>query len=116
MKKAAILLALLFLASCAEELPPSPPAPGETTPVQTGQLTEVTIEGFAFNPPVVTIRAGESVRFKNLDRVTHTATGDSFDTGPLASGESKEITFDTPGTYDYICTPHPNMKGKIVVQ
>ena len=52
----------------------------------------------------------------------HTATafnkgkiGD-WDTGGLAKGEQKQITFKEPGTYFYICTPHPWMYGQIIVE
>ena len=52
----------------------------------------------------------------------HTATAfengkfGEWDTGPLGSGESKRITFDKPGTYYYICTPHPWMYGQVIVE
>jgi hypothetical protein len=39
----------------------------------------------------------------------------AFDSGDLEEGESYSLTFTTPGTYDYLCTPHPNMTGRIVV-
>ena len=35
-------------------------------------------------------------------------------TTPLNPGEAK-ITFNTAGTYSYICLIHPDMKGQIVV-
>ncbi len=38
------------------------------------------------------------------------------DTGALAKGESKDITFKDPGTYFYICTPHPWMYGQVIVE
>jgi plastocyanin len=36
-----------------------------------------------------------------------------WDTGLLAKGESKEVTFKEAGTYFYICTPHPWMYGQV---
>jgi quinohemoprotein ethanol dehydrogenase len=39
-----------------------------------------------------------------------------WDTGALVKGEQKEITFKQPGTYFYICTPHPWMYGQIIVE
>ena len=47
---------------------------------------------------------------------TATSTTGAFDSGDLAQGESFSVTFTTPGTYDYFCTPHPTMTGQIVVQ
>ena len=32
--------------------------------------------------------------------------------GRSGSGESKTIIFDKPGTYFYICTPHPRCTGR----
>jgi len=34
----------------------------------------------------------------------------------LAKGETKTVTFDKPGIYYYICTPHPWMYGRIIVE
>ena len=40
----------------------------------------------------------------------------NWDTGPLTKGESKEIKFTEPGSYYYICTPHPWMYGQVIVE
>jgi plastocyanin len=40
----------------------------------------------------------------------------NWDTGPLGNGEEKAITFTEPGTYFYICTPHPRMYGQVIVE
>lgn len=71
----------------------------------------------AFDPPVVNIKAGQTVEWTNTDGVAHTATADkgSFDSGFLDSGQTYSFTFRTTGTYTYHCTPHPWMKGTIVV-
>ena len=82
-----------------------------------GTSNSVEIADFAFSPPTLTIAAGESVTWTNSDQVVHTATSTSgaFDSGDLDPGESYTFTFTTPGTYDYLCTPHPSMTGRIVV-
>lgn len=80
---------------------------------------EVVIENFAFAPATLTVSAGTTVTFTNKDLASHTATADdgtSFDTGLIGQNESATVTFDTPGTYAYHCTPHPTMKGTIVVE
>ena len=78
----------------------------------------VTISDFAFSPATVTITAGDTVTWTNTDPVVHTATSTTgaFDSGDIAQGDSFSVTFTTPGTYDYFCTPHPTMTGQIVVQ
>jgi plastocyanin len=87
-----------------------------TMPARAGG-TLVEIVDFAFEPAELTIEAGATVTWTNLDVVEHTATATdgSWDTGLLEQGESGSITFTTPGTYDYLCTPHPSMTGRIVV-
>jgi len=86
--------------------------------VRAGGTHAVEIADFAFSPPILTITAGETVTWTNADPVVHTATSTSgaFDSGDLDQGESYSVTFTTPGTYDYLCTPHPTMTGSIVVQ
>ena len=78
----------------------------------------VTIADFAFSPPMLTITAGDTVTWTNEDQVVHTATSatGAFDSGDLAQGASFSFTFTTPGTYAYVCSPHPDMTGQIVVQ
>ena len=78
----------------------------------------IEIKNFTFGPKTITVKKDTKVTFANQDSVSHTATSDdgSFDTGLLAKGESQSITFDEAGTYNYHCTPHPNMKATIIVQ
>jgi hypothetical protein len=75
----------------------------------------VTVAGFAFGPGSVEVEAGDSVTWSNDDEAPHTATGDDFDTGTIASGASASVTFDTAGTFDYVCSIHPQMTGTVVV-
>jgi len=56
------------------------------------------------------------VTWTNEDAIDHTATGSGFDTEPLGTGESSTITFDTAGTFAYVCSIHPTMTGSIVVE
>jgi plastocyanin len=77
----------------------------------------VTIKDFAFDPGDVTVAKGTTVTWKNDDSATHRIkSGDgSFDSEDLKNGDSFEHTFDTAGTFDYICGIHPSMKGKVTV-
>jgi len=76
----------------------------------------VTIKDFDFAPASVTVNEGDTVTWTNQGPTPHTATGDGFDTGILNAGQSGSHTFDSAGTFSYICTPHPNMKGTVIVQ
>jgi plastocyanin len=78
----------------------------------------VAIAGFEFSPAAITINVGDRVTWTNSDAVAHTATATSgaFDTGDIAQGESATVRFTQPGTYSYVCTPHPSMTGTIRVR
>jgi len=88
----------------------------ETTGSASGQ-GEVRIADFDYVPAVLEVTSGTVVKWTNEDGAPHTATAqdDTFDTGRLDKGESGEITFDMPGAYEYICTFHSYMEGRIVV-
>jgi plastocyanin len=90
-------------------LPPAPPAAG---------AVDVKIQGFAFDPPTLTVKAGTKVTWTNNDSAGHTVVSDAGDwaSGDLATGATFSHTFDTPGTFTYHCGVHPAMKGKIIVQ
>ena len=96
-----------------------PTVPGSPSPTPTAAgIVEVDIQGFAFNPSSITIPAGTTVRWTNKDAVGHTVTSDSggtLDSPLLQNGQSWEFTFTEPGTYTYHCTPHPFMRGTVIV-
>ena len=78
----------------------------------------VTIADFQFTPAQITINQGDTVTWTNNGPTPHSATAPdgSFDTGIFPAGQSRSHTFNDAGTFSYICTPHPNMHGTIVVQ
>lgn len=78
----------------------------------------IDITNFRYSPNPVEVKAGAKVTFVNNDTAPHTGTSKDdgvFDTGLLQKGEEKSVTIDTPGTYAYICTVHPFMKGTMEV-
>ena len=77
----------------------------------------VTITDFEFSPTTVNVNVGDSVTWLNRGPTVHTATASdgSFDSGNMTRGKSYSYKFTKAGTYSYICTPHPFMKGKVVV-
>lgn len=78
----------------------------------------VRIAQLAFQTATVRIAVGQSVRWVNDDEVTHTVTfvDGGASSRELARGRGFTRTFDRPGTYEYHCTPHPFMRGVVVVQ
>jgi LPXTG-motif cell wall-anchored protein len=79
--------------------------------------TGVTISDFKFSPGGVTVNVGDTVTWSNNGPTAHSATANdgSFDTGILSKGGSGSHTFTQAGTFSYICTPHPFMKGTVTV-
>ena len=85
-------------------------------PISSSQKESISIKNFAFNPAIINIKIGTTVTWTNEDSVSHTVTSEeNFDSGTLTSGETFVFTFNDKGTFDYICTIHPSMKGKIIV-
>ena len=77
-----------------------------------------------FDPPTLTISKGTTVTWKNADSTVHTVTSGTpegghsdtvFDSSYLVAGTTFQWTFSFAGTFDYYCTLHPYMKGKVVV-
>jgi len=93
---------------------------GDNAPAPSGDAVrsaEVEIEDFSYRPDPVTIEEGGKVIWKNRDAVPHTATAadGSFDTGAIEEGKIKSETFKQPGTYEYVCSIHPQMHGTVEV-
>ncbi len=79
---------------------------------------KVSIANFAFTPAEITIAPGESVVWTNDDGAPH---GLKYQDGAegtdlLLPGSRFSRRFDRPGTYDYRCSVHPYMTGRVVVR
>ena len=76
------------------------------------------IAQYKFATDTVTITAGRTVVWVNDDVAEHTVTFDGTEPGSptIAPGGTFSHRFDKPGTYAYHCTPHPFMKGVVVVK
>lgn len=77
---------------------------------------DVAISGFSYSPRTVTVNVGDTVTWTNSDAQAHTATGSGWNTGDLGNGESGSITFQSAGTFDYMCGIHPAMTGTVIVR
>ena len=80
------------------------------------------IRDFKFEPATLTVDAGDIVEWQNDDILPHTATADgegqkaAFDSGTIQTGAAWRFVARNKGRYNYTCTLHPNMDGKLIVQ
>jgi len=116
MKRFALLLvAVLLSAACADggtvTTTTGAPADGESDGYQ------VVMESFAFTPAELTVPVGATVTWRNRHGANHDVVADdgTFASPLFGTGESWSFTFTEPGTYPYICSIHPSMRGTIIV-
>jgi plastocyanin len=106
------LLAVVALAAigCAS----SNAAGANASPVAT---TSVDLpKSYKFEPAAITVKAGSTVTWTNDDNFTHSVRLAGPQPLVMKPGEHVTQTFDTPGTYQYDCSFHPqDMKGTVVV-
>lgn len=119
-----LLVVALAIVGCGQM--PGGHAGSYTTP-------DVTMNQENFDHESLTIAAGTTVKFIDSQsaaphvlcvganaRCDTSASGPSELTGgnslQVAPGETKEVRFDTPGTYKIACTLHPMMSLTITVQ
>jgi plastocyanin len=76
------------------------------------------IDNFCFTPMETTVAVGTTVTWINKDDVPHTVVSvdHKFKSQALDTDEPFSFTFKEPGTYEYFCSLHPKMVGKIVVK
>ncbi|WP_030587796.1 cupredoxin domain-containing protein [Streptomyces anulatus] len=117
---------LLATASCSNSgndngygTAPTSTSAAPTTSSAVPGAVRIVIENFTFSPADLQVRPGAQVTVVNRDSASHTvtATGDkAFDTGTIRAGATATFTApSTPGSYSYLCTIHPNMKGTLTV-
>jgi len=122
-----ILLALTVFAGCGS----SSGAPGgANSPTATASAAvlatntpgsaenQVSVSDFQFSPSTLTVKVGTTVTWKGISGA-HTVTND--DSAPMrfdqtiAEGGVVTVTFTQAGTYEYHCSVHKSMHGKIIV-
>ena len=93
----------------------TPSAPTSAAPPVAG--TTVNITNFAFAPANLSVKVGDTVTWTNKDEDPHTvvADGDAFRSQVLGSGGTYSFTFPAAGTFAYVCSIHPFMRGTVVV-
>lgn len=98
--------------------PSSPQKQPENQPENQGAIPEtvtVNIQNSNFVPQSITVNSGTTVTWTNQDNITHNVKFDSVSSPNLSQGQSFEFKFETPGTYEYHCSIHPDMTGVVIV-
>jgi len=113
-KRGSLLLTSVVLGSALSALPLTALAQVPPSPMGMVELspTDINTWGFTAIVPV-----GGTITWTNMGSQAHsvTATDGSFDSGLVAPGAMASIEFDAAGTFAYVCTPHPWMRGTVVV-
>lgn len=88
------------------------------SPARAQTPNAVVIKNFMFSPMALTVKAGSTVTWKNLDGEPHTVVNDAgmFRSAALDQDDTFQFTFDKPGVYKVFCGIHPNMRATITVQ
>ena len=76
----------------------------------------VTIKGMVFDPAELHVKKGDAVIWINKDIVAHNVTqfpDSKWTSGTLPNGKSWKKDVDK--SFDYFCSIHPTMKGKVIV-
>jgi len=79
---------------------------------------EIGIDNFKFAPATLTVRVGTKVTWINNDDVPHLIVNvqNKFRQSPVLDTDQRfSTTLTKPGTYDYFCSLHPMMQGRIIV-
>jgi plastocyanin len=115
------LAAAVVFAALAGALP-QPGSAAETAAAGTAATSRapvvVKIDNFTFAPAALTVPVGTTVTWLNDDDIPHTVADKDrhFRSKPLDTEDSFTYTFSTPGSFEYFCSLHPHMTGRIVVQ
>jgi plastocyanin len=114
----ALIAALVFVTivtACGGSSSNQSTATSSALPSGSNVGATVELKNIAFNPPTVTIKAGQAVLWKFDDGSTaHNVVGSGWRSSDMSSGTYSH-PFTTPGTYHYECTIHTGMTGQVVV-
>ena len=81
-------------------------------------VATVTMDHNTFIPAEITVVPGTTVTWTNSEAMPHTVVDQNkaFRSKTLVKDASFSFTFTTAGDYDYLCSIHPFMKGKVIVK
>lgn len=79
---------------------------------------EVVIDAMAFSPGILRVKTGDRITWTNRDPFPHTVTAKdgAFDSGEIAAGASWTYQADKAGEFPYVCSLHPTMAAKLIVE
>ena len=134
----ALVALTLVLAACGSSSGSKSGGTSDTSAKSTSPTSAASASGdtvnlklIAYKPAKLTVTAGTTVTWKQMDPGVHTVTSGTvsqdggtvtinpdgkFDSGELKTGKTFTHKFDTPGTYTYFCRIHPaTMQAEITV-
>jgi plastocyanin len=77
---------------------------------------QIVMQNLAITPAETSAKVGDTVEWINKDFVAHTATARNGDFDvTLPPKQSGTFVLKNPGTVDYYCRFHPNMKATLAV-
>jgi amicyanin len=78
----------------------------------------VSMDHSTFIPSEITVAPGTTVTWVNVETMPHTVVdlNKAFRSKMLVKDATFSFTFTTAGDYNYLCSIHPNMKGKVIVK
>jgi len=109
---------ILAASLCASNGAPASNAAAANNGATPSETIQVSARDFMFTPASITVKAGTTVTWVNLDDEPHTVFSDAglFRSSALDTQERFSFKFDKAGTYRYLCTIHPRMLGTVVVE
>lgn len=110
-----IIVAGMAVAGCTSE-PMGEDMTDSMATVGTNGDNTVEMKDFKFVPETITVSKGDTVTWTNRDTARHDVTFNGESSPLLGPDEKYSRTLDTAGTYDYYCSVHPSMRGKVIVQ
>jgi plastocyanin len=98
-------------------MPNMPANTSATPPAAPAAGNAVNIDKFTFAPVTLTVPAGSTVTWTNLDEEPHTvvANDGSFHSPGMGTQATFSYTFTKAGSFDYVCSIHPFMHATVVV-
>lgn len=89
---------------------------GGLSAAQPADPARIVVKDFMFQPMSLTVKAGSTVTWTNMDEEPHTVASSLFRSSALDTKDSFSFKFEKTGTFTFVCTIHPQMVGTIVVE